>query len=293
MHSIDSSKHLRRSSAGFSLLEFAIVLAVFAMVLGTFLVPLTKQIEQQRYAETQRILASAREALLSFAAANGRLPCPATSSNHGAEKFALGPGPGSAADGRCLTFVSGYLPAATLGFTPVDDEGFAVDAWGLKANRIHYAVASNVVTFTAPPNSRSVFTATDGIRPNPPNQVGFPMTLDQISNNNISAATPSDFLYVCASKPNPIGGSNCVPGTALAPGNAIAVIYSLGANAAEVPAANSTESVNYTSDSVTKVNQVFVSRTISTGVADPFDDVVTWIGPNLLIGRMLAAGKLP
>jgi hypothetical protein len=84
-----------------------------------------------------------------------------------------------------------------------------------------------------------------------------------------------------------------VPGTALAPGNAIAVIYSLGANAAEVPAANSTESVNYTSDSVTKVNQVFVSRTISTGVADPFDDVVTWIGPNLLIGRMLAAGKLP
>jgi hypothetical protein len=167
----------------------------------------------------------------------------------------------------------------------VDDQGFAVDAWGLKANRIRYAVSHNEVS------GNNVFTARDGLRKIPG------VTLQNISDASIPGTTAGSpkFLYVCASKPNPIGGSDCSGAgvIALAPGNAIAVIYSLGANAAEVPAANSTESVNYTSDSVTKVNQVFVSRTISTGVADPFDDVVTWIGPNLLIGRMLAAGKLP
>jgi type II secretory pathway pseudopilin PulG len=274
---------------GFSLLEFAIVLAVFAMVLGTFLVPLTKQIEQQRYSETQKILASAREALLAFAAANGRLPCPATSTSNGKEAFPTNPIHGDQSNGICSNFIAGYLPASALGFTPVDDEGFAIDSWGLRANRIRYAVSNNEFS-----GNIYLFTATNAMK----TTTGVTLKdISDVSNTPLTGTingTSSRLLYVCASKPTVVSGSDCTGATAvLAPGNAIAVIYSLGANAADVPAANSTESVNYTSDSVAKTNPVFVSRTIATGVADPFDDLVTWIGPNLLIGRMMAAGKLP
>jgi hypothetical protein len=38
---------------------------------------------------------------------------------------------------------------------------------------------------------------------------------------------------------------------------------------------------------------VFVSRTLSAAAASTFDDIVTWVSPNLLYGQMVAAGRLP
>ncbi len=262
-------------AAGFSLLEFAIVIAIFAMLVGSLLVPLGKQIEQQRYAETERILASARDALVSYAAANGRLPCPAINSSVGVEAFAAG---GTKANGLCAKFDEGYLPAATLGFTPVDDQSFAVDAWGLIKNRIRYAV-SNATILSIP----QVFTTADGIKNAAANAI------ELVSSSNA-------FLYVCSDKPNPLTGPGCGtdaggnPITPLAKGTAIAVIYSVGANAADTPSA--TEGVNYFDDVTSRTSTLFVSRTHRSS-GEVFDDVVTWIGPNLLIGRMIAAGRLP
>jgi type II secretory pathway pseudopilin PulG len=261
------------------LLEFAIVLAVFAMVLGTFLVPLTKQIEQQRYTETQRILGFARDALLSFAATNGRLPCPyveAPGEDKGVEKFVLSPPApvaGTPSNGLCRNFYAGgYLPAATLGLTQVDDQGYAVDAWGLKDNRIRYAVADLNL---AP--GFSVFTMEDGVKNAP---IADP--IKKISNKTYN------FLFVCSDLPNPAGGATCGSTDKLADGTAIAVVYSLGANAADP--LNATEALNA---STTKVNPVFVSHGLRTISGNAFDDIVTWIGPNLLLGRMIAAGRLP
>jgi prepilin-type N-terminal cleavage/methylation domain-containing protein len=283
MRNIDR-KTYSLSSNGFSLLEFAIVLAVFAMVLGTFLVPLTKQIEQQRYTETQRILESARDALVSFAAANGRLPCPSVdgaAEGPGFEAFSVAP-VGNSGNGSCLNFYSGYLPAVTLGFTPVNDEGYAVDAWGLRQNRIRYAVSKK-----ESPVGNYIFTRANGLNtaPTPADAI------EKISDGTYKS------LYVCADKPNPAVGPDCgLPPPPAAPpngplrlanGNAIAVVYSLGANAADTPSA--TEAIN---SDLAKVNPVYVSHSLRT-TGETFDDVVTWIGPNLLIGRMLAAGRLP
>ena len=68
----------RRRARGFTLVELAVGLLIIALLLGMFMVPLSTQFDQQRYAETQRQLDMAREAVIGFALANGRLPCPAT-----------------------------------------------------------------------------------------------------------------------------------------------------------------------------------------------------------------------
>ncbi len=91
----------------------------------------------RRHEETRRILDEAREALLGFAAAHGRLPCPASAGSRGMESFAAG---GDALNGNCSNFHGGFLPAASLGLPPLDPEGFARDGWGTHANRIRYAV---------------------------------------------------------------------------------------------------------------------------------------------------------
>ncbi len=63
---------------GFSLIELAIVLVVVALLLGGLLVPLTMQIEQQKIRETQKSMEEIKDALVGFALANGRFPCPAS-----------------------------------------------------------------------------------------------------------------------------------------------------------------------------------------------------------------------
>jgi type II secretory pathway pseudopilin PulG len=83
---------------GLSLVEVAISLAVASLLLMAVVVPLTTQVQQRNVAYTERILADIQDALLGFAAVNGRLPCPATAASNGEEKFATGK---DANDGTC------------------------------------------------------------------------------------------------------------------------------------------------------------------------------------------------
>lgn len=71
-------------------------------------------VESQRQQRTLAILAQARDALTGFAAANGRLPRPATSATDGRERPAE-----CASDADC----SGFLPWVALGVP-------GLDAWG-------------------------------------------------------------------------------------------------------------------------------------------------------------------
>jgi prepilin-type N-terminal cleavage/methylation domain-containing protein len=104
---------------GFTLVELAVVLAIFGLLLSIMVIPLSTQVDQQRFADTERQLNAVREALLGFAIANGRLPCPANpgiasgTANAGMENK---PGTGCAA-------ADGVVPWATLGVPELD-------AWG-------------------------------------------------------------------------------------------------------------------------------------------------------------------
>ncbi|BCB25558.1 hypothetical protein SKTS_04440 [Sulfurimicrobium lacus] len=242
---------------GFSLIELAIVLVVVALLLGGLLVPLTMQIEQQKTKETQKILEDAKEAIIGFAIANGRLPCPASNSSNGQESFDTAAG-GNAANGKCSNFYNGFLPAVTLGVNPVDANGYAVDAWALTQNRIRYAIT------TANSNA---FTSTGGM-----------------AATTMSVLAPD--LRVCATATGIIA-TNC--GTAMSlSNNAVAVVYSLGKNAA-MGGGGLDEAANLNSDAV------FVSHipSASTAANGDFDDLVTWLSPNILFNRMVAAGRLP
>lgn len=120
---------------GFTLTELAVVLIIVALLSSGLLVSLSTQQDIRQTRETRETLERAREALLGFAAANGRLPCPAISGSAGAEKFTGGVG---ASDCESDPGNNYYFPAATLGLGPTDAAGFLVDAWG---NRVRYQLS--------------------------------------------------------------------------------------------------------------------------------------------------------
>src|SRR5205814_4565643 len=68
------------SSKGFSLVELAVAVAIIALLLAGALIPLSTQIDVRNSADTQRNMESIRDAIIGFAQANGRLPCPADGS---------------------------------------------------------------------------------------------------------------------------------------------------------------------------------------------------------------------
>lgn len=192
---------LRRAPRGFTLTELAVVLVIIAVLMGGLLVPLSAQRDAQAFNDTQRQLAEIREALLGFAAVNGRLPCPASPGATGVENPAGG--------GACANPWNGFLPAITLGIGPTDAQGYALDAWN---NRIRYAVTTA---------NSNVFTTTNGVK------------------NNWSSALAPD-LKVCntAAKITNAGTSNAdCPSTdrITADKSVVAVLISPGKNGGDTP----------------------------------------------------------
>jgi prepilin-type N-terminal cleavage/methylation domain-containing protein len=114
-------KRVLRRHGGFTLIELAVVLAIFGLLLGILVVPLSTQVDQNRIAEAERQLASVREALIGFAIANGRLPCPAISA---VATGAANAGNENRVGAACAPgFSEGVLPWATLGVPETDPWG--------------------------------------------------------------------------------------------------------------------------------------------------------------------------
>ena len=249
---------------GFTLIELAIVLFVVALLLGGMLLPLAGQQDIRNYGDTQKILAESRDALLGYAMANDRLPCPASGTSNGQEAFCIAAS-GACTEttspqthGRCANPYDGFLPAATLGLSPVDPQGYRLDGWGGEAaNRVRYAVS------TANSNA---FTTQNGMK-----NIGMTTLAPdlQICNTGTGITNPGTATAACAAN------------TALAT-DAVAVIYSLGKNAATggTPA---DELPNVTPD------RVFVNAAQGTA----FDDQLLWLSKSALFNRMVAAGRLP
>lgn len=244
-----------RKQTAFTLVEMAVVLIVVGLLLGSIMAPLSAKIEQHRITETERYLEQVKEALLGFAVANKRLPCPASDASLGVEVFAAGH---SAVTGGCGAQV-GYLPAATLGLAPLDSEGYLRDAWRTPDNRMRYAVylgTINSVTFA--------LTKRDGAR---------------MAGMGAIAAEPN-LLVVCRD----VGSAAA---NACAGGPAISVpflVYSVGK---DTSAAKPHQAANRDQ------NAIFVHHEMTFVTTNPFDDQVTWSGTNILLGRLLAAGVLP
>ena len=265
---------MKTNRAGFTLVEMAIVLVIVGFLLGGGLTILSTQQEVRRVQETTDMLNEARDAVVGFAIARGRLPCPASATSAGVESFCTSQtgACGAAttvlpAHGRCSNPYNGFLPAVTLGISPVDNGGYAVDGWGIPQNRIRYAVTN----FYDAAHSIYSFTATDGMK-----------------TTGMSTLASGTYLYVCGSATG-ITATTCgaaVGNTQTA--NVPVVLYSLGKNAA-TGGTGADESANL------NANSVFVSHPpVGIGGANgEFDDLVIWLSPNILFNRLVTAGVLP
>ena len=270
---------------GFSLVELAVVLTIVALLLGGALYTLSAQTEARNLGETERRLEQARELLLGFAVAHGRLPCPATlAAGNGDEAPAAG--------GACTAAYAGYLPARAIGFTPMDTSGYGLDVWG---NRIRYAVSVNSNL------AANVFTTT----PASPS-TGIKYNFNPSSGTNLR---PQDLLICTAygasgstsTTPPSCGAVTDVPpGVAATNANTVvAVVWSQGRNFTTATfsgvsgQAGTDESFN--NKTTTNSNHgVFVHhppRPFSE--ANAYDDQMVWIPVGMLYGRLIAAGAVP
>ncbi len=124
------TRHFKQQT-GFNLIEMAIVLVIVGVLLGGLITPLTTQYETSKRIGVDTTLQDIHDALLGFAAANGRLPCPATAASNGLADP-------NVATNACTTD-HGFVPVRTLGLHgTVDANTLLLDPW---LNRIRYSVS--------------------------------------------------------------------------------------------------------------------------------------------------------
>lgn len=253
-----------RRSGAFTLIEIAVAMLVITLLLAGLAVPVAAQLQMRRQDEARRQLDDAREALLGFAAAHGRLPCPASATSRGEESFAAG---GLAANGNCSNFYDGFLPAAALGLSPLDAEGYLRDPWNTSASRVRYAVFGGGASIGGVVNP---LTRADGMQA---------ATLAALAN-------APHFIFICSSASS-ASRSGCGPATNQLTFRAAFVLLSLGPNGASTPAPGSDEARNMAGD------PVFVYHEATIGGNAAFDDVIQWVPVHLVVHRLLSAGRLP
>jgi len=284
-------------SRGFTLAELAVAVAIIGLLLAGALIPFSTQIDVRNVADTQRAMESIREAVIGFAQASGRLPCPADGSiaaglaNAGTEQF----------NGTSCTASFGVVPWATLGAPETD-------AWGRRFSyRVSpaFADASTTSTWaTATPASPANQSQPCAPTPLPTAPTTFALcSLGDIAvftRGSTTAAVPmgSALPAIIISHGKNGGGAWQTNGIRLNP------IPTGNDEAANINGGNptATPSGGYPS-------WAFYSRTptpAASGCVDPipggpassapfceFDDIVVVISSSTLIARMVAAGRLP
>ena len=248
--------------SGYTLIEVMVVIVILAVLTSGLAMPIAAQLQMRRQGEARRQFDEAKEALLGFAAAHGRLPCPASASSRGEESFAAG---GDASTGACERFYDGWLPAATLGLALLDADGFLRDPWASPRNRVRYAVYGGDVNGVA-----SALTRANGMQ----------------SATLAGLGAASRYIMICSAGESATS-STCGPAANQLTRRAAFVLLSLGPDAQSDPAPGSDESRNIAG------NPVFVYHENSEARGAEFDDLVDWVPVHIVASRLLAAGRLP
>jgi prepilin-type N-terminal cleavage/methylation domain-containing protein len=306
-------------SKGFSLVELAVALAIIALLLAGALIPLSAQIDVRNVADTRRSMDSIREAIIGFAQANGRLPCPAAGNlAAGTEQFTA----------PSCTALIGVVPWATLGVSETD-------AWGRRFSyRVSPAFADSIFRPSPPNPPGTPLTTWNTLQSSPPG-LGYtppappptflpqsisspPSPADQAPLCNLTTAPTLSSFALCTLGDIAVF-TRVAPGPPAASGVALpAVIISHGKNGFGAWQANGTplNPIPTGSDELANLNGntqltpaggyaswAFFSRP-PTPAASPcsdaagpsfceFDDIVVMISSSALIARMVAAGRLP
>ncbi|MDH5484760.1 MAG: type II secretion system GspH family protein [Gammaproteobacteria bacterium] len=127
----------QKKLSGFSLIEMAIVLVIIGFTIGALIVPLGAQREVIKIKQAREELKVIEQAIMGFAIANGRIPCPAIP----------GTGVEDPVGGGVCTNARGFIPVVTLGISGhFNCENLLLDPWG---NPYRYSVTiANGSSFT-------------------------------------------------------------------------------------------------------------------------------------------------
>jgi prepilin-type N-terminal cleavage/methylation domain-containing protein len=254
----------KRRQRGFTIIELAVALFLFTLIFSSVAIPLQTRFEVKKIEDTEQLLDKVREALLGYASAHGYFPCPADDRSGGVE-----PAGTDHTSGACPAYF-GFLPGSALGIPVTDAQGYALDAWGGRANRIRYAVSNHTVRAVTNP-----FTRANGMR----------------SAGIASLADPAlSLFHVCGSASGVVQGASCGAAVTIVSTTPV-IVWSAGANASGGGAsADEAQNPNPNGGSA---DRVFVSRLRVPNAAGEFDDQLAWIPMPILVSRLVAAGQIP
>ena len=275
----ESALGQRGPERGFTLIEVVMVIAIVGLLLGAILTPLATQYAMRKNNETEQGLKDIRDALIGFAMANGRLPCPDDSAD-GVDGVEDRTDNAAGTRDTCSDYEA-YFPWVTLGLPPTD-------SWG----RIyHYGVSQNFIQVTSPGSACVV------------------------STDDILGLCDVAALRVFDRGDDPASGSGGegkeqVDLTTTAP----AVVWSAGSNGSggldfagnsiPNPASNTDELENLVSFAFGNTPFTYVARgrtpggtgcndAVESSVFCEYDDVMIWLSAPLLFSRLVEANQLP
>lgn len=226
---------------------------VLALLLSSFLVPLATQVDQSNISATQKSLDDVKEALIGFALANGRLPCPADPT------IATGLPNAGVERATCTgANVNGVLPWTTLGVNETD-------AWGRRYTYRVTAIFADAISTT----------------------FGASCPVGTVATQSSFALCSQGDIIITD------GSSNIatnIPAVVVSHGkDGYGAFTSLGTQMPTTGAG--ADELENTNGDPTFVSRKYTDNPAAAGGA--FDDIVVWITPNILFNRMIAAGKLP
>ncbi len=259
----------KQSQQGFTLLELAIVFIIIGVLLSYTFMPARAQLESGRIKEARAKLVEIEEALYGFAIANGRMPCPTFPNKNGQES------PTNPV-AYCDTYpgIAGYIgfvPTNTLGLKgEVNCDGLLIDPWG---SPYYYSVTNADTTTT-----EAIFIVS--------NAQGI------LNAGGPAIASVAADIKVC----NDLSAA-CNSGANSSIDNAVAVIFSTAtrqrnnSNEENVNAGEGASIASTCSLPAYKIgsDEFYYSAQRVEKANNEFDDIVSWISPNILYAKLLQA----